>query len=65
MLARFHSKVKESELKESKLKEEEVRRMPEGTIVLFVPTYRSLYHISTISLRTCRVLVHTGDLSTI
>lgn len=61
MLARFHSKVKESELKESKLKEEEVRRMPEGTIVLFVPTY----HISTISLRTCRVLVHTGDLSTI
>lgn len=41
MLARFHSKLKESELKESKLKEEEVRRMPEGTIVLFVPTYRS------------------------
>lgn len=41
MLARFHSKVKESELKESKLKEEEVRRMPERTIVLFVPTYRS------------------------
>lgn len=46
MLARFHSKVKESELKESelkesRLKEEEVRRMPGRTIVLFVPTYRS------------------------